>query len=70
MRTTLISLLIGAVAGVGVTLTAIETTGVWYDYRMVHDADELPAYVNDRGWHIVPNQPNPLHIRRQRSLLH
>lgn len=66
MKRTLLSLIAGALIGVTGTLATVEVMGGWWDYRMADSQDEARVYVTSRGWHVVPNQPNPLHLRRAR----
>lgn len=42
----------------------------WYEYRVMVDEPMMVGYINRNGWERVPNQPDPLYVRRARIGFH
>ncbi len=61
---------LGILAGSLLTIAAMGVAGGWYEYRMLDSRDDAAAFINNNGWHIVPNQPNGLYLERPRLRLH
>lgn len=66
VRHTVIALISGMALGAILALAAVILSGGWWSYRIAYSQSEAESAINDGGWHIAPDQPHPLHLRRPR----